>query len=84
MGIGNKQQYDCLRYLRVNQVQLVQSASARCGGSVFTAGVWHCAVVARVPGGAGPTGVIVHTTAVQLHKEKSGVNTEFTMSGVHV
>lgn len=84
MGIGNKQQYDCLRYLCVNQVQLVQSASACCGGSVFTAGQWYCAVVACVPGGAGPAGVIVHTTAVQLHKEKSGINTEFTTSGVHM
>lgn len=64
----------CMIYLYVKQVQLIQPASALCGGAVFTAGQRHCAVVAVEPGSAGPAGDISDTTALQLrgHKERTG------------
>lgn len=51
-------------YLLVKQVRLIQSASALCGGGVFTAGQRHRVVVAGKPGSVGPAGVIADTTAV--------------------
>lgn len=55
-------------YLQVEQVQLVQPASAP--GGVFAAGQRHRVVVAVVPGSADPAGVIVHTAAIQLHTNR--------------
>lgn len=57
-------------YLCVEQVRLIQSAGALCGGGVFTAGERHCVVVGGVPGGVGPAGVILDTAALQLHRGK--------------
>lgn len=57
-------------YLCVEQIQLIQSAGALCGGRVFTAGQRDCVVVAAKPGRVGPAGVIFDTTALQLHRDK--------------
>lgn len=58
-------------YLLVEQVHLIQTASAP--GGVFAAGQRHRVVVADIRGSADPAGVIVHTAALQLHTHRNKI-----------
>lgn len=59
----------CFSHPEVEQIWQIQTAEALSGGGVFTAGHGHRVVVTGTPGCAGPAGVVLNATALQLcHK----------------